>query len=61
MIGHKSQMIGHKEHEAAMFKTWSYERNYTRMLQLMTFWDCASFHNVKTCKTTFVTKKDKPT
>lgn len=62
-----SQMIGHKAHEAAMFKKLilfkhlKSEKNYARMLQLMTSWNCVSLHNVKTCKTIFVTTKENPT
>lgn len=29
--------------------------------QLMTPWDCVSLHSVKTSKTLFITKKEKPT
>lgn len=55
-----SQMIGHKVHEAAMLKKMILWKKLCQNAAANDFLGLLSFHNVKTCKTTFVTKKDKP-
>lgn len=53
-------MIGHKVHEAAMLKKMILWKKLCQNAAANDFLGLLSFHNVKTCKTTFVTKKDKP-